>query len=63
MLPTELTDMELDAVCGGFLNFNNPVTQINTGLNIAVPVVFGSGGLSNVANITQQLEQANFSII
>ena len=36
---TELTDTELDAVCGGVLNFGNPITQINTGLNLNINVL------------------------
>ena len=40
---TELTDTELDAVCGGVLDFGNPITQINTGLNININVLsFGT---------------------
>jgi hypothetical protein len=57
---SELADTELDVVCGGFLN---NLVATNIGLNIAVPVVVGvgRGGPSNVANIVQELNQANFS--
>jgi hypothetical protein len=59
---SELTDAELDVVCGGLFNFTN-VIATNTGVNIAAPVVIGNliGGPSAVANITQGLNQANFS--
>jgi hypothetical protein len=57
---SELADTELDVVCGGFLN---NLVATNIGLNIAVPVVVGvgKGGPSSVANIVQELNQANFS--
>jgi len=57
---SELVDTELDGVCGGFLN---NLVATNIGLNIAVPVVVGVGGAvpSNVANVVQELNQANFS--
>ncbi len=51
---SELTDAELDAVCGGFLNFGNPVVQTNTALNVGVAL----GG-----SVQQLVGQANFSII
>ena len=66
MIPvSELTDTELDAVCGGFFNFGNTVVQANTAVNIAAPVVLGNliGGPSNVANIVQGIGQANWSFI
>jgi hypothetical protein len=55
----ELTDMELDVVCGGGL-FG--FSAINTGTQTAVPVVIGNliGG-ANVANVVQSMNQANFS--
>ena len=56
----ELTDTELDAVCGGFLNnFLNfgIVTQTNT----AVPVAVNLG--SGASNIIQAIGQGNFSFI
>jgi len=35
MTPMELTDTELDAVCGGIsLNLGNPVVQTNLGINV-----------------------------
>jgi hypothetical protein len=45
---TELTDTELDAVCGGVLDFGNVITQINTGLNLNINVLSfgGSSGQS-----------------
>jgi hypothetical protein len=56
---TELTDTELDVVCGGFLNgFGNIVTQTNNAVQVGV-AIGGIGGLTNVAQI---LGQANFSI-
>jgi hypothetical protein len=55
---TELTDTELDAVCGGILNgFGNFVTQLNNATQVGV-AIGGIGGLTNVAQI---LGQANFS--
>ena len=61
-LPVELTDAELDVVCGGVFDVTNLVAT-NIGVNIAVPVVIGNvlGGPSAVANIAQGLNQANFS--
>jgi hypothetical protein len=43
---TELTDTELDAVCGGVLDFGNAITQINNALNLNISVLSfgGSGG-------------------
>ncbi len=38
-----MTDTELDAVSGGFLDFGNPVIQINTGLNLNLGVLSASG--------------------
>jgi hypothetical protein len=40
---TELTDTELDVVCGGFLDFGNVVTQTNntSALNLSVLSVGG----------------------
>jgi hypothetical protein len=39
----ELTDTELDAVCGGVLDFGNVITQINTGLNLNISVLSFGG--------------------
>jgi hypothetical protein len=53
---SELSDMELDAVCGGFLNFRdsfNSVVQTNTGVQLNL------GGLG----VAQILGQFNTSII
>jgi hypothetical protein len=63
MLPIEmaqLAETELDLVCGGYSE--NNISASNFGLNIAVPQVESvRGGPSNVANIAQGLNQANFS--
>ena len=61
MIPTEiplseLTDTELDAVCGGILNLGNIVTQTN----IAVPIGVAVGGLGGAA-VLQSVGQLNFS--
>jgi hypothetical protein len=50
MKMTELSDLELDAVSGGFLDFGNIIVQPNIGLNLAL-------GLGSV--ITQVIGQAN----
>jgi len=56
----ELTDAELDAVCGGGL-FGGLV-GINNGSQTAVPVVALNGIFgSNVANVAQSMNQANFA--
>jgi bacteriocin-like protein len=47
---TELSDAELDAVSGGFLDFGNIITQTNIGVNLAL-------GLGSV--IQQVIGQAN----
>ena len=54
---TELTDTELDAVCGGVLNFGNPITQINTGLNLNINV------LSFGTSATQGIGQENAGLV
>jgi bacteriocin-like protein len=55
---TELTDTELDAVSGGFLNALNIINQ----QNIAVPVgVAVGGGLGSPAAVLQTVGQLNFS--
>jgi len=62
----ELTDIELDAVCGGGLLFDsfNIVVQPQIATQVGVAVggssVFGKGG--NAA-VTQWLNQANLSFI
>ena len=60
----ELTDMELDVVCGGLFNTTS-FSASNTGQNTAVPVVIGNFilGPSAVANVAQGLNQANFSAL
>ena len=61
----ELTDTELDAVCGGFLNFGSLVTQTNiaTQVGVAVGGISGlTGGNAGNASVAQLLAQANFSI-
>jgi hypothetical protein len=56
---SELTDAELDAVCGGgFFNLPNIVTQTNTAVQVGLN--FG-GGLASPASIAQLIGQANFS--
>jgi hypothetical protein len=64
MLPIEmiqLAETELDVVCGGHSDTN--IYASNFGLNIAAPQVgyVGGRGPSNVANVSQELNQANFS--
>jgi bacteriocin-like protein len=54
---TELTDTELDAVSGGFLDFGNPVIQINTGLNLNLAVLSATGP------VAQAIGQANAGLI
>ena len=62
LLVSELADTELDAVCGG--RSSNNIYASNFGLNIAAPSVeYVKGGPSNVANIAQELNQANFSAL
>jgi hypothetical protein len=61
----ELIDAELDAVSGGFLNFNNLIAQSNTATQVGAAVggnggFFGNGGSATVA---QALGQANVSSI
>jgi len=53
----ELTDTELDEVCGGTFNFASPVIQTNTALQVGVAL-----GLGGPAAIQQLLGQSNFSI-
>jgi hypothetical protein len=65
MLPIEmiqLADTEVEVVCGGRSESNN-IYASNFGLNIAAPQVgyVGGRGPSNVANVAQELNQANFS--
>jgi len=62
----ELTDKELDTVCGGFLHFGNIVTQTNTATQVGVAI----GGLSGLtggnagnATVAQLLGQGNFNFI
>jgi hypothetical protein len=54
---TELTDTELDAVCGGILDFGNVVPQNNSATNSAVTVL-GVSGLT-----AQAIGQQNVSLI
>jgi hypothetical protein len=62
----ELRDTELDAVCGGFFNFGNRVTQMNSAQQVGAAVggnsfiTFGNAG--NAA-VQQLLGQANLSNI
>jgi len=62
----ELTDTEVDAVCGGFFDFGNIVTQTNiaTQVGVAVGGISGiTGGNAGNASVTQLLGQLNFSSI
>jgi hypothetical protein len=57
---TELTDTELDEVCGGVLNLLNGIAQVN----VAVPIGVAIGGLFSVgspATVGQALGQLNGS--
>ena len=54
---TELTDTELDAVCGGVFDFGNPITQINTGLNLNINV------LSFGTSANQAIGQGNAGLV
>jgi hypothetical protein len=47
----ELTETELDAVCGGLFDFGNTLVQTNTAVNIGVGVLGGS--------LTQLIGQSN----
>ncbi len=53
---TELTDTELDAVCGGILDIGNPITQINTATPTLVNVLSVGG------NTNQIVGQANVAL-
>ena len=62
----ELTDTELDAVCGGFFDFGNIVSQTNiaTQVGVAVGGISGiTGGNAGNATVAQLLAQANVSSI
>jgi hypothetical protein len=52
---SELTDNELDSVCGGIFNLGNILTQTNTAVQVGLS--FG-GGLNSVG---QLIGQANYS--
>jgi len=62
----ELSDTELDAVCGGFFDFGNTVTQLNSAQQVGAAVgghsflTFGNAGNAAVAQV---LGQANLSNI
>jgi hypothetical protein len=59
MIPIELTDTELDEVCGGIANVGNLITQ----LNVAVPIAeaHGGSGTNSFAAVAQFVGQLNFS--
>ena len=62
----ELIDMELDAVCGGFLDFGNIVAQANTATQVGVALGGTSGitgGNAGNASVAQLLGQLNVSSI
>jgi hypothetical protein len=54
---TELTDTELDAVSAGFLDFGNPVIQVNTGLNLNLAVLSATGP------VAQWIGQGNAGLV
>ena len=54
---TELTDTELDAVCGGILDFGNVIAQNNTAQNLNLGVLSASGAT------VQAIGQTNTSLI
>jgi hypothetical protein len=54
---TELTDTELDVVCGGIFDFGNVVTQSNSAQNLNLTVL-GLGGPT-----VQVISQHNTSLI
>ena len=54
---TELTDTELDAVCGGILDFGNVIPQNNNATNTALTVLGVSGAT------VQAVGQTNTSLI
>ncbi len=60
---TELTDTELDAVCGGVLDFGNVITQINTGLNLNINVLsFGTSAEQSIGQGNAGLVGGLFSL-
>ena len=62
----ELIDMELDAVCGGFLDFGNIVAQANNATQVGLAfggTSFITGGSAGNATVAQLLGQANVSSI
>jgi hypothetical protein len=60
---TELTDTELDAVCGGALDFGNVITQINTGLNLNINVLsFGTSAEQGISQGNAGLVGSLFSL-
>ncbi len=56
---TELTDTELDAVCGGIANLGNLINQQNLAVPIGVAI---GGGVLSPAAVAQFVGQANVSI-
>ena len=57
---TELTDTELDEVCGGIGNILNAISQ----QNVAVPIAMATGGTLSVGSpavVAQLVGQANTS--
>jgi hypothetical protein len=55
---SELIDTELDAVCGGILDFGNTVWQSNNATNTSVNVLSFQGGETE-----QSISQNNTSLI
>ena len=63
---TELTDSELDAVCGGILNLGNIINHLHLGkndivqINTAVQIGFAiGGGVLSPATVAQFINQSN----
>jgi hypothetical protein len=61
---TELTDSELDAVCGGILNLGNIINQLHLGnvvqINTAVQIGLAiGGGVLSPATVAQFINQSN----
>jgi hypothetical protein len=55
---TELTNTELDAVCGGVLDFGNAVTQLNSASNFNMNVLGVQAGDTH-----QTILQGNAALI
>ena len=65
---TELTDSELDAVCGGILNLGNITNQLHLGklvqINTAVQIGLATGGgVLSPATVAQFVNQSNIVML